>query len=174
MIIVNFKKVVTGQKARDLIKKCLDLGVIPAVQDADWVEGCWTQKFFKSEIPCLLNHSDYRLDDETLKKQFTKLSCVCVASMAEGQKIKYLNPTYVLFEPPELIGSTEKSVSTENPQDIKKLADMFPNKLLVGAGIKSKADVQVALRMGAIGVGVSSAVVKANDPEEKIRELMII
>lgn len=78
---------------------------------------------------------------------------------------------FVAYEPPELIGG-EISVSQAQPEVIERIVKILPRqKVIVGAGIKSQTDVKRALQLGAKGVLVSSAVVKAKDPEEKLLEL---
>jgi triosephosphate isomerase len=81
-------------------------------------------------------------------------------------------PDWILFEPPRLIASKDRSVATEEPEAIKRTVELVKNsKLIVGAGIKSQQDVRISLKMGAMGVGLSSAFVLANDPKGVLEEL---
>ena len=45
-------------------------------------------------------------------------------------------------------------------------------KLIIGAGIKTKDDVASAMSQGASGILLSSGITKALDPETKLRELV--
>ncbi|MFA6361682.1 MAG: hypothetical protein WCX33_02655 [Candidatus Shapirobacteria bacterium] len=42
---------------------------------------------------------------------------------------------------------------------------------MIGAGIHSKKDVEVSLKLGAKGILISSYIVKSNDPEKRLEEL---
>jgi len=42
----------------------------------------------------------------------------------------------------------------------------------VGAGIKTNEDLKIAVRLGAKGVAISSAITKAKNPVEKLRRLL--
>jgi len=42
---------------------------------------------------------------------------------------------------------------------------------LVGAGINSKKDVEISLKMGAKGILVASGVIKSKNPYESLKEL---
>lgn len=127
----------------------------------------------------ILNHSEKRIENIAgcLKKCMASglKSVVCVSGISEAKKTAKLNPDYIAFENPELIGS-RKSVSRYKPELLKQ----FINELtrvnrhvipLCGAGISSGDDVERALQLGLEGVLVSSSVVNSNRPKEKILEL---
>ena len=180
MIIVNLKKYVTGRQAAKIIEICnrvsheFDIRIVAAVQPEDLQIGCWTQHFYLPEIPTLLNHSDYPLTLERRKAQGSghkAEKCICTKSVEEGVDFAKLKPEWLAFEPPELIGNTEKSVASERPEEIQRLASSVQCSVLVGAGIHTAQDVRTALELGAKGVLVATAVVKAENPEEKLREL---
>ena len=44
--------------------------------------------------------------------------------------------------------------------------------LIVGAGIKSAEDVRISINMGGAGIAVASDVVKANNPEKELLDLI--
>ena len=44
--------------------------------------------------------------------------------------------------------------------------------MIVGAGVKSAADIKVALGLGAEGFAIASSIVKADDPRAKLEELV--
>lgn len=184
MIVVNFKIYVSGKQAVDLARICKKFGAIACVQLIDLAAcvktgvECWTQRYEPKAVGhtgTLLNHSDYRLDFKTIEETMLNLEgikvCVCCKDVAEGIKIADFGPDFLAFEPPELIGNTEKSVSSEKPEDIKHLVSSVQIPVLVGAGVHSAQDVKIALEMGAKGIVLATDVVKAMDPEKELREL---
>ncbi|KKS32714.1 MAG: Triosephosphate isomerase [Candidatus Amesbacteria bacterium GW2011_GWA2_42_12] len=189
MIAVNFKKYINGNKAVDLAKICKKVAdetgvkIIVAVQVEDLEScletgiECWSQKPEDAKYNfsgTLLNHSDYPLTDEVLNAQCSVLNiikCVCISNISQAAKLANLTINYIAFEPHELIGNTEKSVSSEKPEDIQRLASSVQCPVLVGAGVHSAEDVKIALKMGAKGILVATDVVKASDPEKELREL---
>ena len=190
MIIVNFKRYVSGDGAVDLARVCKRVGeetgvriiVCPQLSDlAACVETgaeCWAQKYEPEaggNKGTLLNHSDYRIDRATLERTLLELEgievCVCAASVKEAINLSGLEVNYVAFEPPALIGNREKSVSSEKLEDIRRLVSSVQCSVLVGAGVHVAEDVKIALEMGAKGVLVATDVVKAENPEKELREL---
>ena len=140
---------------------------------------CWTQKYeplARGHAGTLLNHSDYRLDFKTIEETMLELEgikvCVCCKDIEEGMRIADFGPDFVAYEPPELIGNKDKSVSSEKSEDIQRLTSSVQTPVLVGAGVHSTDDVKVALEMGAKGILVATDVVKAADPEKELRELV--
>ena len=126
----------------------------------------------------LLNHSERRFEHaEDLQKahQFAKEAglntCVCAESADEiGRFAAEIKPDLLAFEPPELIGGTV-SVTTR-PQAISAaLSQSGGVPLLVGAGVKTAQDTQVARELGAAGVLLASGVTSAADPAAALRQL---
>ena len=99
-------------------------------------------------------------------------SIVCVKSLIEAKKVAKLKPDYIAYEPPSLIGG-KISVSTAKPDVIKKVVKAMKIPILVGAGIHCNEDVKKSYELGAKGILVSSAIVKAKDPEKILKELII-
>ena len=127
----------------------------------------------------ILNHSAHRLDSETIvahvqSAQEVGFSVVlCAESVDEVRQFTAYNPDAIAYEPPELIGSSDTSVSRSQPDIIKKAVDAAGNiPLLVGAGVSTAEDITIAMQLGAQGFLVASVVVKAENPEEKLRELI--
>ena len=185
MIVVNFKGYVSGEGAVALARICKKYGAIVCPQLSDLVgcvetgAECWTQKYepqAAGHTGTLLNHSDFRLDFKMIEETMLNLegvkACVCCKDMEEGIKIAGFDPDWLAFEPPELIGNIEKSVSSEKPEDIQRLVSSVQCPVLVGAGVHSAEDVKIALEMGAAGILVATDVVKAVDPEKELRELV--
>ena len=132
-------------------------------------------------VGTLINHSEKPMkiiDIEraiNIAKRLGLITIVCANDNIVGAAVAKFNPDYVAVEPPELIG-TGISVSTARPEivinSVKMIKEINPNvKVLVGAGISNKEDVKKALEFGAEGVLLSSAVTKANNFYEKIKEL---
>ena len=132
-------------------------------------------------VGTLINHSEKPMkiiDIEkaiNMAKRLGLTTIVCANDEIVGAAIAKLNPDYVAVEPPELIG-TGISVSTAKPEivinSVKMIKEVNPNvKVLVGAGISNKEDVKKALEYGAEGVLLASAVTKAKNFYEKIKEL---
>lgn len=125
----------------------------------------------------LLNHSENKLPVEvigSLVKRVKSLKLkvlVCAESINEGKEIAKLGPDFLAYEPPELIGG-DVSVSAAKPEIIRDfVGEVRPIPVLVGAGIHTQEDVKKALALGVEGILVSSGVVLANDPKEKLLEL---
>ncbi|HJX59291.1 hypothetical protein A2V61_00505 [Candidatus Woesebacteria bacterium RBG_19FT_COMBO_47_8] len=128
-----------------------------------------------------LNHSEHKFANwEDLVKAVSRCrevelkTLVFASSLEELKKALELKPTYVAYEPPELIGSTSISVATAQPEIIAKAAVITKEggiPLIVGAGIASREDVKKSLELGAVGVAVATDVVKAVDPKRELIDL---
>lgn len=128
----------------------------------------------------LLNHSEHRLQINKIKEtvELCKHKCfevlVCAKDPAEVEQMVRMEPTYVAFEPPELIGG-DISVSTAKPDLITESLNKCQLRelpLIVGAGVKTSEDVMISKTLGAKGVLVASGIVKSKNPEAAIRELI--
>ena len=126
----------------------------------------------------ILNHSEHRIKPGSVKKILTNWpknfkSIVCISSLGQAEGwAKNIKPDMIAYEPKELIGSKDKSVATEKPEIIKKMVEKYPKiPILVGAGIHSKEDVVVSLKLGAKGVLISTFIIKAKDPEKELIEI---
>ncbi len=115
-----------------------------------------------------------RTDEKWSMKNKTFPIMVCIKTRGQIERwVKRLDPApdFVAYEPPELI-SGKISVSQAKPAMIKKVVNLLPGKdIIVGAGIHNKNDIEVALKLGAKGVLVSSAVIKDKNPEKVLLEL---
>lgn len=125
----------------------------------------------------LVNHSEKRIPFEEIKKIVKKLrheelkSIVCCQSKKEAMKIKTLKPDYIAYEPPELIGGNV-SVSTSKPRVIKEIINSVEGiKVLVGAGVKTRKDIEKSVELGAKGVLIASGIIKAKS-EKRVKELI--
>ena len=131
----------------------------------------------------LLNHSEdqYRID--VLEKAVDRareaklVSVVCANNVDIAEAVAAFHPDFIAIEPPELIGG-DISVSSAKPEVIKetvervhKVADI---PILCGAGVKTKEDVKRALELGAQGILLASGIVKAEDPEKVLFEMVSV
>jgi len=129
----------------------------------------------------LLNHSEKRMDFETVKKAVARCkeiglrTVVCAETPEKAKEFASLKPDYIAIEPPELIGG-DTSVSRAKPDVIAKSVEMVNAvakiPVLCGAGVKDGADVKKAIALGAKGILVASGVVKAANPKQAIKELL--
>ncbi len=127
----------------------------------------------------LLNHSERRLETNVLKdaiscaQKASLMRVVCAENEEEVEKFAEFDPDFLAFEPPELIGSTTASVSSETPKSIEDSVQASRGiPVLVGAGINSVKDIEVALKLGAKGFLIATAVAKDRDPEKRLREFV--
>lgn len=128
-------------------------------------------------VGTILNHAEHRMEPEKLReaveraKELKLKTIVCANTPELSKQVAKFSPNYVAVEPPELIGGTI-SVSTARPEVITnslKVVGKIP--LLVGAGVKTKEDVRKGIELGASGVFVATAVMKALNPEKVVKEL---
>ena len=129
----------------------------------------------------IINHSEHKLILREVHKVIKTLndagieSIACGDTPSEVSALAYMDPTMIAVEPPELIGTgisvskARPEVITESLEAIKRVGKDLP--LLAGAGITSEADVRRAIELGAKGVLVASAVMKAKDPIKVMRSL---
>lgn len=130
----------------------------------------------------ILNHSERKLPWKVLKQTVEECKkvklevVVCASTLAEAKKVAVLYPDYIAYEPAELIGG-EISVTSAQPEIVEKAVKLVQKispktKVLCGAGVHSRADVQKAVELGAEGVLLAHAVVKAKNPKKFVEELI--
>jgi len=130
----------------------------------------------------ILNHSERKLAWKILKqtveecKKVKLITVICASTLAEVAKVAALHPNYIAYEPKELIGG-DVSVTSSKPEIIVKALEMVrkispATKLLCGAGVHSRTDVQKALKLGAVGVLIAHAAIKAKNPKRFVEGLL--
>ncbi len=129
----------------------------------------------------LINHSERRmlLADigaalERLRENRLK-SILCTDTVETTRAGAALGPDIIAIEPPELIG-TGIPVSKARPEvvvgAVKAVREINPSvRVLCGAGISSGDDVAKAIELGAEGVLLASAYVKAKEPEKVLADM---
>ncbi len=126
----------------------------------------------------LLNHSEKRLSLARLSKciELCKLNnlvtIVCAENIDEGKYImNNFGPNFIAIEPPELIGG-DISVSKANPKIISNACSVIgKDRVIIGAGIKTKEDIEIALKIGATGILLASGITKSKTPYETLEKL---
>jgi triosephosphate isomerase len=136
----------------------------------------------------LLNHSEHRVPPGTVRQIIKRARgsshqspatshqrfqiMVCCKSSGQAERLAKFKPDFLAYEPPELIGSREKSVASEKPKAIASLVKMVLDiPIIVGAGIHSQKDVEISLKMGAKGILVATDVVLAKNPKKELEDL---
>ena len=129
----------------------------------------------------LLNHSERRIEREVIfetVKKAKKLDfglVVCCESLREIEVFSSNGANVIAYEPPELIGG-DISVSTSKPDIIMegvKVCRRNGATLFVGAGVKTREDVEKSLEQGAEGILISSGITKAKDPLTALNSLTL-
>ncbi len=127
----------------------------------------------------LLNHSENPKKKGTIFKTIKVApegfeTVLCVKSIGQIEKwARRTKVAFIAYEPKHLIASKTASVSSEQPEAIKRAVEASGGiPLLAGAGVKSEEDVKVALKMGAKGVLVASNVVCSEKPREELEKLV--
>lgn len=127
----------------------------------------------------LFNHSENRKNSLTIIEDIKNIQSrgikliVCCENVEEAKEILKAEPFAIAFEPPELIGS---GISVSNyPDLVKDFINLFESSNtipLIGAGISKGTDIKDSIALGAHGVLLASAYVKASDKKAKLKELL--
>lgn len=130
----------------------------------------------------ILNHSERKLEFGVLKASVERCRreglevVICASSVAEVKKVAVLEPEYVAYEPAALIGG-DVSVTSAKPgviSDVVRIVRVISpkTKVLCGAGVHDREDLQTAIRLGACGVLLAHAIVCAKDPAGMLKKMM--
>lgn len=130
-------------------------------------------------IGTLINHSERRVPEqvgEIVKrcKEVGLKTIVCAESVEEAEKFLIFNPDFIALETPELIG-TLQSISKLEPESVKKFAELLSTTDVIplcGAGVANAEDVKAAIQLGTKGALVATAIVKAENQEQALREMV--
>ena len=127
----------------------------------------------------MLNHAEKKLDLETIEKTVARCNeaglatIVCADSVAEVGAIAKIGPNLMVAEPTELIGTGVAADMGYVKDTIESVRAINPDiMVLQGAGISGPSDVADVIRAGAMATGVTSAVMKAADPEKAAEDLL--
>lgn len=125
----------------------------------------------------LINHSEDQVPADVIETCVERAedagleTIVCASSPDMTETVSAFRPDYVAFEPEELIGG-DISVSSAKPDLVEEAVERSDVPVLTGAGVKGADDVEKALALGTEGVLVASGVVKADNPETAVRNLI--
>lgn len=127
----------------------------------------------------MLNHAEKPMTVSDLSKAITRadevglISIVCASSIEEASAIAHFSPDIIVAEPTELIGTGQTSDEQYVEQSIAAVKEVNPDiQVLQGAGINNGQDVYNVIKSGAEATGSSSGIVKAEDPEAMIDEMV--
>lgn len=109
----------------------------------------------------------------SLAKENDLMTVVCADSIEEAKAIAVLNPTIILCEPTELIG-TGKTSDEEYIRSTNAAIKEINSDILVmqAAGISTPDDVYRTIRLGADGTGCTSGIVKADSPKQMLVDMI--
>jgi len=131
----------------------------------------------------LLNHSEHQVSPGTIKQTLARIRnsklkirnfqvMVCCKTLGQMERLVKLKPDFIAYEISELIASNT-SITDSNPKAIQHAVEICKGiPLIVGAGIHKAEDLVKAKKFGAKGVLISSAVVLAENPKNKLLELI--
>ncbi|MEE9524981.1 MAG: triose-phosphate isomerase [Candidatus Woesearchaeota archaeon] len=131
-------------------------------------------------VGTIINHSEHRIPLQKIKDAVEKCKhkmfpvLVCAQDPDEVEQMTRMEPDWIAYEPPELIGG-DISVSTAKPELITESVEraaLREKPLIVGAGVKNAIDVKVSIDLGAKGILVASGVTKSEDPEAALKDLV--
>ena len=104
-----------------------------------------------------LNHAEHPLTTSQVVASVNKM-------------LAMLEPTIMLCEPTELIGTGQTSDDSYIVKTNEQVKSVNPNILMMqGAGIMNEKDVYRTIKLGAEGTGCTSGIVKAENPKEMLR-----
>jgi triosephosphate isomerase (TIM) len=125
----------------------------------------------------LINHSERSLSIDDIRQRIERaknvgLSTVVFASSAEhAGEIAGMGPGYIAFGTPMGIPlSNSRNLLEETISRVRAANPAV--RILACAGVKSGQDVITALSLGASGALVSSTVLKSNNPEDALRDIL--
>jgi triosephosphate isomerase (TIM) len=132
-------------------------------------------------VGSIINHSEHKIEHSKIKnlvkrlRELDMISIVCADNLDEVRVVSQFSPDFLAIEPPELIGKGI-AVSRANPSIIKDCVQVVKGissevKVICGAGIVDKDDVEKAFKLGVEGILISSGVVKSSSWYSKILEL---
>lgn len=160
--------------------------IIPTAQHMDEIGIGVGMGYTSSEIlahkgvrATFLNHAEHPVEVSKLVKTIKKtkelgiLTLLCADSVTEAKALSLLNPTIMLCEPTELIGTgtmSDDSYIKSTNEAVKSINENI--YVLQGAGISSPEDVTKALQLGADGTGSTSGIVAA-DPLQMLEDMIL-
>lgn len=126
-----------------------------------------------------LNHAEHPMTlsqlAQTMKraKELDLATIVCADSLLEGKALAQLEPTIMVCEPTELIGTGQTSSAAYMSKTNEAIRSISPDTLVLqAAGISTAADAYQALASGADGTGATSGIVCHENPAKILTEMI--
>lgn len=124
-----------------------------------------------------LNHAENTMTVAELSKAIERareldmVSIVCADSVAEAVALAKFNPSILLAEPTELIGTGKTADDSYATETISRIREINPNILvMIASGVTTADDVYNVTKLGADGTGGTNGILGAPDPKERIAE----
>lgn len=132
-------------------------------------------------LGAVINHAEARDTLSDIERKIRRCdevgmdSIVCVDSIEMGRAVAAFDPDSLVFEKPADI-STDRAITQTHPdlvrEFVRTIDDINPRTaVLVGGGISTVEDVQLAFEQGADATGAASAISLADDPEARLRSI---
>ncbi|MEY8371573.1 triose-phosphate isomerase [Aerococcaceae bacterium 50-4] len=123
-----------------------------------------------AEKPMTLNQLTQAI---SLAEENEIMTIVCADSIEEAKAIAVLNPTIILCEPTELIGTGKTSDEEYIHSTNSAIKEINSNVLVMqAAGISTPEDVFRTIQLGADGTGCTSGIVKAENPKQMLKDMI--
>jgi len=130
-------------------------------------------------VGVMLNHAEKPMTVSGLNQAIKRadevglVSIVCADTLEEAVAIAHFSPNIIVAEPTELIGTGQTSdvdYITQTTEAVKRINPAI--QVLQGAGIKNGTDVYNVIKAGADATGTTSGIMKAEDPEAMLDEMI--
>lgn len=124
----------------------------------------------------IINHSEHKLDKETIIKTIKKAREYDLKIMVIGQTPEMVltydsfDIDFIAYEKEDLIAGPVSMID-EKEEEIKKLVKKLKHPLIIGAGIQDGEDVRKTKKSGAYGVLLATSFIKASNHKKKLEEL---
>jgi triosephosphate isomerase len=130
-------------------------------------------------VGVMLNHAEKPMTVSDLHRAVKRarevglISIVCADSIEEAAAIAHFSPDIIVAEPSELIGTGKTSDREYVLATTNAIKAVNPDiQILQAAGIKNGDDVYRVIAAGAEATGSTSGIIKAEDPEAMIDEMI--
>lgn len=127
----------------------------------------------------MLNHSEKPLEIQELIDAINRaekvglMTLVCASSMIETKTIAMMSPDLIVSEPAELIGTGQAADLRYVRQVVETITTVNPDiGVMVAGGVATGKDAYNIIYAGADATGSSSGIVLADNPEQRIHEML--
>ena len=127
----------------------------------------------------IMNHAEHPMYISDLRKAIQRtretglISMVCADTIEEAMAIAHFSPDIIVAEPTQLIGTGQTSEKEYIIETTKAIKSINPDiRVLQGAGISNGRDVYNVIKAGAEATGTTSGIMKAENPEAMMDEMI--